>query len=141
MAKSPPIVKRSIYSWILGPNTRLQLLLLVLITITVATRVLPLEMQKRIVNEAIRLQNVDLLIQYCLIYLVSVLTASGLKYLITVLQVTISQRTLARMRKGLFAHIISLPLNYFRTTQPGLVVSSLVSELALPAKVIDLIDG
>jgi len=139
MAKPPPpIVKRSIFSWILGPNTKLQLVLLVLITVTVAARVLPLEMQKRIVNEAIRLRNVDLLIRYCLIYLVAVVTASGLKYLITVLQVTISQRTLKRMRKGLFAHIISLPLTYFRTTQPGLVVSSLVAELALPANFVGM---
>jgi len=139
MAKPrPSVVKRSIYSWILGRNTNLQLVVLVLIAITVFARVLPLEMQKRIVNEAIRLRQVDLLVRYCAIYLASVITASGLKYLITVLQVMISQRTLARMRKGLFAHIISLPLNFFRNTQPGLVVSSLISELTLPANFVGM---
>ena len=139
MAKPrPPIVKRSIYTWIMGRNTKLQLIVLVLIAVTVFARVLPLEMQKRIINEAIRLSDVDLLILYCGIYLVSVLAASGLKYLITVLQVMISQRTLTRMRKELFAHIISLPLGYFRNTQPGLVVSSLVSELALPANFVGM---
>jgi len=139
MAKPrPPIVKRSIYSWIMGPNTKLQLVVLMLIAVTVFARVLPLEMQKRIVNEAIRLRQVDLLIRYCGIYLASVLAASGLKYLITVLQVVISQRTLTRMRKDLFAHIISLPLAFFRNTQPGLVVSSLVSELALPSNFVGM---
>ena len=139
MAKPPPsIVKRSIYSWIMGPNTKLQLVVLVLIAVTVFARVLPLEMQKRIINEAIRLRQVDLLIRYCAIYLASVLVASGLKYLITVLQVMISQRTLTRMRKDLFAHIISLPLGFFRNTQPGLVVSSLVSELTLPANFVGM---
>lgn len=139
MAKPrPSIVKRSIYSWILGRNTRLQLVLLVLIAVTVVARVIPLEMQKRIINEAIRLREIDLLIHYCTIYLVSVASASGLKYLITILQVTISQRTLARMRKALFAHIISLPLSFFRNTQPGLVVSSLASELALPANFVGM---
>mgnify|MGYP000224072407 CR=1 FL=1 len=139
MAKPrPSVVKRSINSWILGRNTKLQLVVLVLIAVTVVARVLPLEMQKRIVNEAIRLRQVDLLIRYCAIYLASVVTASGLKYLITVLQVMISQRTLARMRKGLFAHIISLPLNFFRNTQPGLVVSSLISELTLPANFVGM---
>ena len=139
MAKPPPsIVKRSIYSWIMGPNTKLQLVVLVLIAVTVFARVLPLEMQKRIINEAIRLRQVDLLIRYCAIYLTSVLVASGLKYLITVLQVMISQRTLTRMRKDLFAHIISLPLGFFRNTQPGLVVSSLVSELTLPANFVGM---
>jgi ABC-type multidrug transport system fused ATPase/permease subunit len=139
MAKPrPSIVNRSIYSWIMGPNTKLQLVVLMLIGVTVFARVLPLEMQKRIVNEAIRLREVDLLIRYCAIYLASVLTASGLKYLITVLQVMISQRTLTRMRKDLFAHIISLPLGFFRNTQPGLVVSSLVSELALPSNFVGM---
>ena len=100
------VVQRSLYSWIWGRNTKLQLVVLALITVTVAARVIPLEMQKRIVNEAIRLREIDLLIRYCAIYLVSVVASSGLKYLITVLQVMISQRTLARMRKNLFAHIM-----------------------------------
>lgn len=139
MAKPrPPIVKRSIYTWIFGRNTKLQLVVLALIAVTVVARIVPLEMQKRIVNEAIRLRQIDLLIRYCAIYLVSVVTASGLKYLITVLQVMISQRTLARMRKGLFAHIISLPLSFFRNTQPGLVVSSLISELTIPANFVGM---
>ena len=49
MAKpDPAVVKRSLFSWIFGPNTKLQMLLLVLIAVTVFARVLPLEMQKRI---------------------------------------------------------------------------------------------
>ena len=56
MAKAQDsMVKRSLFSWIMGPNTKLQLLVLVVIAVTVFARVLPLEMQKRIVNEAIRL--------------------------------------------------------------------------------------
>ncbi len=132
------VVKRSLFSWIFGPNTKLQLLLLVLIAVTVFARVLPLEMQKRIVNEAIRLRNVDLLINYCTIYLVSVVSASLLKYIINSIQVVISQRTLARMREGLFAHIITLPLNFFRNTQPGMVVSAIISELALPSNFVGM---
>ncbi len=132
------IVRRSLFSWIFGPNTRLQILLLVLIAVTVFARVLPLEMQKRIVNEAIRLRNIDLLIHYCTIYLVAVVSASLLKYIINSIQVVISQRTLARMRKGLFAHIIALPLNFFRNTQPGMVVSSIISELALPSNFVGM---
>ena len=69
MAKQQvPMVKRSLFSWIMGPNTKLQLLVLVLIAVTVFARVLPLEMQKRIVNEAIRLRDIDLLVYYCAIY-------------------------------------------------------------------------
>jgi len=125
-----PVVKRSLFSWILPDNIKLQVLLLFIITITVFTRVFPLEMQKRIVNEAINLRKVDLLFLYCSLYLAAVLLGTGLKYLINVLETLISQRTLAKMRKELYHYILTLPLSFFRRTQPGMVVTSLVNELA-----------
>ncbi len=127
----PPVVKRSLFSWIFAGNLKLQILILAIILITVFARVLPLEMQKRIVNQAIKLSDMDMLLLYCGIYLVAVIVASGLKFLINMLETIISQRTLARMRKDLFSHIITLPLTFFRKTQPGMVVSSLVTELSM----------
>ena len=125
-----PVVKRSLFSWILPGNIKLQLLMTFIIAITVFTRVFPLEMQKRIVNEAINLKKVDLLLLYCGLYLAAVLLSSGLKYLISVLMTLISQRALANMRKAVYQHILTLPLSFFRKTGPGLVVTSLVNELA-----------
>jgi len=124
-----PVVKRSLFSWILPGNIMLQVLIVFIIMITVSTRVLPLEMQKRIVNEAIRLRKMDLLYLYCALYLGAVILASGLKFLINSLQTYISQRALANIRKELYHHILTLPLTFFRKTQPGMVVSSLISEL------------
>ncbi len=130
MKKEPDsVVKRSLFSWVLPGNVHLQISLVGLITLTVFARVLPLEMQKRIVNQAISLRRLDLLLYYCGIYLVSVLTASGLKYIISILQTRISENVLANMRKDLFAHILTLPLNFYRKAQPGMVVSALVTEL------------
>ena len=77
-----PVVKRSLPSWILSTNLKLQALLLFLILITVFTRVLPLEMQKRIVNEAIRFSEIRLLLIYCGLYLAAVLLSAGLKFII-----------------------------------------------------------
>ncbi|HHP7235082.1 MAG TPA: ABC transporter transmembrane domain-containing protein [Desulfobacterales bacterium] len=131
MAKDrPPVVKQSLFSWIISDNLKLQLLLVGIVVITVFARVLPLEMQKRIVNEAIKLNNFDLLILYCGIYLAAFITASSLKFLINVLQTVIGQRTLAVMRKRLFSHLLGLPLGFFRNTQSGMVVSALITELA-----------
>ncbi|MCX5882275.1 MAG: ABC transporter ATP-binding protein, partial [Deltaproteobacteria bacterium] len=124
-----PIVRRSLFSWILPGNGKLQIALVLLIAVTVFARVIPLEMQKRIVNEAIKLRKMDLLLIYCGIYLVSVLLASGLKYMITIIQTRICENVLANMRKDLFAHILTLPLNFYRKAQPGMVVSALVTEL------------
>jgi len=131
-AKDIPVVKRSIYSWVFAGNLKLQLVLLGIIAVTVATRVLPLEMQKRIVNEAINLRKIDLLLVYCGYYLAAVMLANVLKYAINVLETLIAQRTTARMRKDLYHHILRLPMSFFRNTQPGFVVNALVSELTLP---------
>ena len=127
-----PIVKRSLFSWVFDGNVKLQLLLLLVIVVMVVARVLPLEMQKRVVNEAINLRSVDLLFTYCGIYLAAVIFFSVLKYLISVIQTVITQRTTARMRKALYSHILTLPLNFFRNTQPGTVVNSLSAELTVP---------
>jgi ABC-type multidrug transport system fused ATPase/permease subunit len=127
------IVKRSLFSWVFDGNLKWQILLLAIIAVFVFTRVLPLEMQKRIVNQAISLRKVDLLLIYCGYYLAAVLLSSACKYLISVLETHISQQALARMRTALFAHIISLPLSFFRNTQPGTVVNTIVNELAVPS--------
>ncbi len=139
MAKSkPPVVKRSLFSWIFPGNLNLQILLLFIIAAMVVARVLPLEMQKRIVNEAIKLRNIDLLLTYCGIFLAAVIFFSALKYLTNVIQTLITQRTTARMRKELYHHILTLPLNFFRKTQPGMVVNALTTELTLPGNFVGM---
>ena len=124
----PPVIKRSLFSWIFPGNVHLQVTLLIIILFTVLARVVPLEMQKRIVNEAIKLREIDLLFTYCGIYLAAVVLASGFKYLINIFETLIAQRTTARMRKSLYRHILNLPLNFFRNTQPGTVVNALTNE-------------
>jgi ABC-type multidrug transport system fused ATPase/permease subunit len=101
-----------------------------IVVVAVAARIVPLEMQKRIVNDAIMEHRSDRLIFYCGVYLVSFLTAGGLKYLINALQTLIGQRTLARMRNALFSHLIRLPYGFFRRIQSGAVVTSVTTELA-----------
>src|SRR5210317_1568486 len=105
MAKAnPPVVKRSLFSWIFPGNLKLQLMLLLIIAVMIFARVLPLEMQKRIVNEAIKLQSVDLLFTYCGIFLAAIVFSSTLKYLTNIIQTLITQRATARMRKELYHH-------------------------------------
>jgi ABC-type multidrug transport system fused ATPase/permease subunit len=134
----PSVIKRSLFSWILPGNVNLQVSLLIIILFTVLARVLPLEMQRGIVNEAIKLRSVDLLLTYCGIYLAAVVLASGLKYLINVFETLIAQRTTARMRKSLYRHILNLPLNFFRNTQPGTVVNALTNELTVPGNFVGM---
>lgn len=128
--KQEPIFKRSLFSWVFSGNLKLQLLLLLTVAVAVIARVVPLEMQKRIVDEAIASRRIDLLATYSAIYLAAFVTASGLKYFINLLQTVIGQNSLADMRRQLYDHILRLPQGFFRRTQSGLIVSSLVTELA-----------
>ncbi len=127
---APPVTERSFFFWAFSGNFKLQIVLFVVIIFIVFSRVLPLEMQKRIVNDAIALRNLSSLILYCGIYLLAVTTTSILKLAINYLQALIGERAMAAMRKDLYHHILTMPLGFFRTTQPGMVVSSLMTELS-----------
>jgi ABC-type bacteriocin/lantibiotic exporter with double-glycine peptidase domain len=125
-----PITEKSLFYWAFRDNLKLQIILLVVIILIVFARVIPLEMQKRIINDSIALRNIDGLILYSAIYIVAITTASGLKLAINYLQAVIGERAMTAMRKELYHHILTLSLGFFRTTQPGMVVSSLMTELS-----------
>lgn len=124
------VVEKPLWKWIFAQNTWLQLVLVLIAVLAALANLLPLEMQKRIVNEAIEESRLNLLIYYCTIYLAAVVSATLLKYLISILQTIIGQKTTERMRESLYRHILMLPLGFYRRTQPGLIVSALTTELA-----------
>lgn len=123
------VTKRSLFSWILHRHWPLQLLLLLIILASIFFRVVPLELQKRIINIAIELKKTDLLILYCGLYIGAAILFSSLKFVINMLQAYIGQKILLEMRDQLYQHILGLPLQFFRRTQPGTVMSSLIGEL------------
>lgn len=127
---SAPVTEKSLLYWAFSGNLKLQLMLMLVIILIVFARVIPLEMQKRIINDSIALQNLQGLFVYCGIYILAITVASALKLAINYLQAVIGERAMTAMRKALYNHILTLPLNFFRTTQPGTVVSSLMTELS-----------
>lgn len=124
------ITQKSLFYWVFKDNLKLQIILLIIIIVVVFARVIPLEMQKRIINDSIALQNMQGLLLYCAIYIVAITLASGLKLAINYLQAVIGEKAITTMRKELYQHILTLPLGFFRTTQPGMVVASLMNELS-----------
>ena len=124
------IVNKPLLTWIFTGNQKLKLLLVLTVFVTVILRVIPLEMQKRIVNQVIKLKAFDLLLIYCGFYLAAVVIAGAMKYLVAYLQTVIGQRALTDMRKDLYRHMLTLPLSFFSKTQPGMVVQSFTTELS-----------
>ncbi len=123
------LTKRSLFYWILHKQRGSQLFLLAIILISLFFKVYPLEMQRKIINIAINLKQLDLLYLYCGLYMGAVLIAGILKYTINVLQAVIGQKILIEMRKELYQHILQLPLQFFHKTQAGVVISAMTAEL------------
>lgn len=128
-ANSIRITERSLFYWILRRHRPMQLFLLFIIVLSLFFKVFPLEMQKRIINEAISLQDIKLLYWYCGLYIGAVIIAGLLKYAINVLQVYLGQKILVEMREELYNHVLQLPLHFYRKMQPGTVVSAMTAEL------------
>ena len=123
------ITQKSLLSWIWRARKTWQVGLLALIVAGVFFRVVPLEMQRRIVNQAIRLSDARLLYLYCGLYLVAVVANGLLKYATNKLQGWMGQKILVLMRNELYEHILSLPMQFFRRTSPGTAITALSSEL------------
>ena len=124
------ITRVPLKDWALRRHRWAQFFLLLLILASVAFRVFPLEMQKRIVNGAIRQRREDLLYLYCGLYLASVILSGLLKYAANVFQKKLGQKILMTIRRELYAHILRLPLGFFRRTQAGTIITAMTSELA-----------
>jgi ABC-type multidrug transport system fused ATPase/permease subunit len=125
--------QKSLFYWAVQDKIKLQILLLLLIVAMVFLRVLPLEMQKRIINDAISLRDFHGLLVYCGIYLAAVSGTALIKLCTNYIQAVIGEQAMLAMRKELYSHIIGLPLQFFRNTQPGMVVAALMTELSTAA--------
>jgi len=124
-----PVCRRTLFYWILRRHRPTQFLLLAVILASLFFRVFPLEMQRRIINEAIHLHDEQLLFLYCGLYMGAVLLAGISKYLINVIQTVLGQKILVEMRTELYHHILQLPLQFYRKMQPGTVISAMTAEL------------
>ncbi len=129
VATSVRITDRSLFYWILRGHHSSQLFLLLIVVVSLFFKVYPLEMQKRIINEAIYLKEIELLYLYCGLYIGAVVVAGLLKYVINVLQVYVGQKILVEMRQELYNHVLQLPLQFYRKMQPGTVISAMTAEL------------
>ena len=123
------LTKRPLSYWVLKKFRGLQLVLLGVIVISLFFRVFPLEMQRKIINEAINLKMIDKLYLYCALYMGAVLIAGLLKYFTNTMQAVLGQKLLILMRQDLYQHILQMPLTFFHRTQTGTVISAMTAEL------------
>ncbi len=122
--------KKTLYFWVLKRHRLWQASTLVLILLSICLQILPLELQKRIVNIAIKSGNVGLLIQYSLGFLVSFIGFGFLKFVINMMQAQLGQIILFEIRSELYGHLLQMPLHFFRDHPPGTIINALSGELS-----------
>lgn len=98
---------RSLYGFIWRVSRRQQALLC-LITLAVAgLSMVPLELQRRIVDDAIVKGDLHTMLLLCAIYLVVLLLQGGLKYALNVARGSLVERVALQLRRRIFRHLVS----------------------------------
>src|SRR3972149_1434536 len=122
-------MERNLYRYIIQRSLRQQLILTAIIFVSIAVSLAPLQLQKWIVNDAIEMKNLGALFIYCAAFLVAVLAAGALKYVITNYVGMISETMLRNLRTELYHRILRFPLPHFRNPSSGQLIAMMVGEV------------
>lgn len=122
-------MERNLYRYIIRRSLRHQLILTAIIFVSIGVGLIPLDLQKRIINQAIAMGDLPALLWLCAGFLVAVLAAAALKYVITNYIGWISETMLSNLRRDLYQRILRFPLPHFRNTSPGQLIAMIVGEV------------
>jgi ABC-type multidrug transport system fused ATPase/permease subunit len=108
MAISPePGMPRSVYRYIWDVSGRRQIALCTLTGVVIALSAAPLELQRRIVNDAFGAKDFRLLAAYCVAYFVIILVQGSTKYVLNVMRGRTVEIVSRKLRLKIFAHLVN----------------------------------
>lgn len=122
----------SLYQFIWRSSRRQQIWLVLLTLVVAPMSMIPLELQRRIVDDAIHNQNLHYMFLLCGAYLVALLVQGGLKYLLNVYRGGLVERISLQLRGHIFGVLVDEPLRRHErgtVTDKGAVVSMTSSEV------------
>ena len=123
---------RSLYAFIWQSSRRQQVWLVLLTLIVAPMSMVPLELQRRIVDDAIHDRNLRYMSLLCGVYLAVLLAQGGLKYLLNVHRGSLVEHIAFKLRHRVFAVLVDEPLKrreHAATIDKGAVVSITSSEV------------
>jgi ABC-type multidrug transport system fused ATPase/permease subunit len=100
-------VEKSLYSYIWRKTGRDQLLVIGLSVVVFPLSMVPLELQRRIINQAVGGEQIELLLSLGGAYLAVVLLQGGLKYCMNMQRGHVSECLIAELRKGISRRTIA----------------------------------
>ena len=133
-------MERSLFRYIFQHTWRNQVLLLIVTAISFPLIYINLEIPKRIVNSAIGGKNipstflgfdvtqVSYLMALSFLLLALITLNGGIKYWLNVYSGVIGERTMRRLRHGLYQQVLRFPLPQFKTMSSGEIIPMIVAE-------------
>jgi ABC-type multidrug transport system fused ATPase/permease subunit len=123
---------QSLYRFIWQSSRRQQAWLVLLTLVVAPMSMIPLELQRRIVDDAIKNHDLAYMLALCSVYLLVLLLQGGLKYLLNVYRGSLVERVALDLRDRVFSVLVDEPLKrheHTATTDKGAVVSMVSSEV------------
>jgi ABC-type multidrug transport system fused ATPase/permease subunit len=117
-----------LYHYVVQRSLRHQLGLTVLVAVSAGLALIPIEMQRRLVNEAIGLGDLTALVWYGVAFLIGALGVTTSKFAINLYQGYIAERVLRDFRAQLYDRILQLPVDRLERTPPAQLVSVILAE-------------
>ena len=123
-------MERNLHRYIIKRSLRPQLILIAIsFVLGLALNPLMLDLQKRIINQAIGQRNFDALLWLCGAFLGAVLLNGALKYVKQNLEGYISETMLRDLRGELYNRILRFPLPHLKGTSTGQLVAMILGEV------------
>jgi len=123
---------KSLYAFIWQSSRRQQIWLVLLTLMVAPMSMVPLELQRRIVDDAIHNQDLRYLLLLCGLYLAVLLIQGGLKYALNVYRGGLVERIAVQLRVHIFGSLVEEPLKrqeHVAVADKGAVVSMTSSEV------------
>jgi putative ABC transport system ATP-binding protein len=123
-------VERNLHRYIIRRSLRPQLVLIAIsFVLGLGLNPFMLDLQKRIINQAIGQRNFDALLWLCGAFLGAVLLNGALKYVKQNLEGYISETMLRDLRGELYNRILRFPLPHLKSTSTGQLVAMILGEV------------
>ena len=123
-------MERNLYRYIINRSLRPQLVLIAIsFVLGLGLNPIMLDLQKRIINQAIGRRNFDALLWLCGSFLGAVLLNGALKYVKQNLEGYISETMLRDLRGELYNRILRFPLLHLKNTSTGQLVAMILGEV------------
>lgn len=123
-------MERNLHRYIIKRSLRPQIILIAIsFVLGLALNPLMLDLQKRIINQAIGQRNFDALLWLCGAFLGAVLLNGALKYVKQNFEGYISETMLRDLRGELFNRILRFPLPHLKSTSTGQLVAMILGEV------------